>query len=106
MVAVHHDDPETTPEPEQRADAALVVGEAAPIPAGVVEVRIPGGRYATTIHRGSYEKLGDTWSRFMGPWLAGSGHRVGEGVTYEEYVNNPTQVDTPELITKLHLPIV
>lgn len=105
MIAVYHDDPETTPEAEQRADAALAVGEEVAIPKGLVEVRVPGGKYATTIHRGSYEKLGDTWARFMGQWLPQSGHRLGDGVTYEEYVNNPTQVPTEQLVTKLFLPI-
>ncbi len=62
------------------------------MPHGLTEQRVPGGRYARTTHLGPYSELGDTWARFMGQWLPSSGERLGDGVTYEIYVNNPTEV--------------
>ncbi|HKQ69332.1 MAG TPA: AraC family transcriptional regulator [Polyangiaceae bacterium] len=105
MLAIYHDDPETTPEAELRSDAAMTLPEGVPCPAGLVEQRVAGGRYATTTHLGSYETLGDTWARFMGQWLPQSGQRVGDGVTYEIYVNNPTEVEKQDLRTELYIPL-
>jgi AraC family transcriptional regulator len=105
MLALYHDDPETTPEAELRSDAAVVISEDAKIPAGLAEQRIPAGRYACTTHIGPYEQLGDAWSRFMGRWLPESGERMGEGVSFEIYVNNPMDVPKDQLRTELYLPL-
>jgi AraC family transcriptional regulator len=105
MLALYHDDPEVTPEPELRSDAAVVVAENALIPSGLSEQRIPAGRYAVTTHHGPYEQLGDAWSRFMGQWLPASGERLGPGISYEIYVNNPMEAPKDQLVTDLYIPL-
>ena len=105
MIAVYHDDPETTPAGELRADAGLAVPDDAALPEGLGEVRLRGGRYARATHVGPYAGLGDAWARFMGEWLPQSGHRVGEGLSYEIYVNDPTTAAPHELTTELYLPL-
>lgn len=106
MVGIYHDDPETTPEAELRSDAAVAIPESAQVPDGLSEIRIPAGTYACTTHIGSYEGLGDAWSRLMGEWLPQSGRRVGEGVCYEVHRNDPTRTPKEELRTDLFLPII
>lgn len=105
LLAIYHDDPETTPEAELRSDAAIVVAEGVQVPQGLVEQRVPGGRYARMTHRGPYEQLGDAWGRLMGQWLPQSGERIGSGVTYEIYVNTPLEVPKDQLQTDLYLPL-
>ena len=105
MLGIFHDDPRTIPEQELRSDAAIMVGEDTPIPEGLSEARVAGGRYATTTHVGPYQGLGDTWRRFMGEWLPGSGHRPGDGPSYEVYRNDPSQVPEHELRTDLYTPL-
>jgi AraC family transcriptional regulator len=105
MLALYHDDPETTPDAELRSDAAVVIGEGTPVPEGLSEQRIPAGHYACTVHLGSYETLGDTWARFMGHWLPASGERMGAGTSFEIYVNNPMEVAKENLITELYIPL-
>ena len=105
MLAIYHDDPETTDEGELRSDAAIAIPDGVPLPAGLEEVRVVGGRYASTTHNGSYATLGDTWSRLMGQWLPKSGERLGDSVSYEIYVNNPMEVPEAELVTELYIPL-
>jgi AraC family transcriptional regulator len=105
MIAIYHDDPETTPVAELQADAGITVPEDVPLPNGVVEKRIPAGRYAHTTHVGPYTQLGDVWARLMGQWLPKSGHRVGKGASYEVYRNTPENAPPEELRTELYLPI-
>jgi AraC family transcriptional regulator len=105
MIAIYHDDPEVTAEADLRADAAITVSPEAALPAGLSEMRIPGGRYACTRHVGPYEELGDAWARLMGQWLPQSGHRLGEGVSYEIYRNTPADTPNDELHTELYIPL-
>lgn len=105
LLAVFHDDPQTTPPAELRSDAALAVPEGVPLPEGLGEERLPGGKYAMTTHVGPYERLGDAWGRFLGQWLPASGERVGKGSSYEVYRNTPMQVPKDELVTELYVPL-
>jgi len=105
MIAIYHDDPESTPQEQLRSDAALAVPEDITLPEGLVEQHIAGGRYAKTIHVGPYEQLGDTWARFLGEWVPASGNRIGDGVSYEIYQNTPAQVPMQELRTELYVPL-
>ena len=105
MLAVFHDDPETTPADQLRSDAALVVPSDVSLPAGLAELRVPGGDYASTVFVGPYEQLGDAWRRLMGEWLPASGKRLAPGVSYEVYLNNPQTTPKAELRTELRMPI-
>lgn len=105
MLAIYHDDPETTPEAELSSHAAIVIPEAARLPEGLGEQRLRAGRYACTTHVGPYEQLGDAWARFMGQWLPHSGERLGDGETFELYVNNPMEVPKEQLRTELYIPL-
>lgn len=75
------------------------------MPATLNELNIPAGRYARTTHLGPYTKLGDTWARLMGEWLPHSGLRVGEGVSYEIYRNDPRTSEPSQLRTDIYVPL-
>lgn len=105
MLAIYHDDPESTPEVALTSDAGLVVPSDVPLPAALREQRLPAGRYAKTVHHGSYTGLGDAWARFMGQWLPESAERLGEGPPFEIYLNNPMDVPPEQLATELYLPL-
>jgi AraC family transcriptional regulator len=105
MLAIFHDDPETTPAEELQSDAGLTVRDGARLPEGVVELRLPAGPYARATHLGPYTTLGDTWSRLMGEWLPASGKRVGAGPSFEVYKNTPENAAPEELRTELYLPL-
>ena len=105
MIAIYHDDPETTAEEDLRSDAAVTIPADVTLPAGLTEIRIPSGRYARATHKGPYEGLGDAWARLMGEWVPSSGHRFGDGISYEVYRNNPTNTAPQELLTDLYIPL-
>lgn len=105
MVAMFYDDPDTTPAGQLRSDAGLVVANDLPLAEGLTEQRIPAGDYASTIHVGPYEQLGDAWARFMGEWLPASGRRLGPGVSYEIYHNTPMDTPKEKLRTEIRIPL-
>ncbi|HEY4307340.1 MAG TPA: AraC family transcriptional regulator [Gemmatimonadaceae bacterium] len=107
MVGLYYDDPETTPAEQLRSDAGLVVSKSTKLPGGLGEQRIPAGEYASTLYVGPYESLPDVWGRFMGEWLPSSGYRVADdGLSYELYLNDPSQVPKEELRTELLTAVV
>ncbi|HTH24517.1 MAG TPA: GyrI-like domain-containing protein, partial [Vicinamibacterales bacterium] len=57
MIALFHDDPATTQPDRLRSDAALTLPSNARTPDGLIEQRVPAGRYARAVHKGSYEGL-------------------------------------------------
>lgn len=85
MVAVFHDDAETTPAAELRTSAGVVVPDQCAIPEGLTELRIGAGKYARTTHHGHYQGLPDAWDKLMGQWLPASGERVADRPSYEAY---------------------
>ena len=104
MVAIYHDDPDSTPADQLRSDAGVVVPDGVALPTPLTEQRLPGGSYACTLHVGPYERLGDVWQRLMGEWIPGSGKRVA-GVSYERYLNMPGSVPKEELRTEICVPV-
>jgi AraC family transcriptional regulator len=105
MLAIYHDDPASVPPDQLRSDAAITVPEGVALPAGLSEQRIPAGRYATTLHIGPYERLGDTWARFKTEGLPASGHRFSHGASYEVYWNTPMNTPKEQLRTELFMPV-
>jgi AraC family transcriptional regulator len=104
MVAIYHDDPESTPPDQLRSDAGLVVPESASLPAPLTEQHLPAGPYACTVHVGPYERLGDSWQRLLGEWVPAHGKRV-DGLSYERYLNMPGEVPKEELRTEICVPV-
>jgi AraC family transcriptional regulator len=103
MIAIYHDDPETTPAQNLQSDAGVTVEEEVVLPAGLREMYLPAGPYARTTHVGPYDELPDAWARFMGRWLPSSGRRVGPGPSFELYRNTPMDTAPSALVTELYL---
>jgi AraC family transcriptional regulator len=101
MIALYHDDPETTPTDHLRSDAALTLPGHASAPMGLIEQHVPAGRYAKTVLKGGYEGLPDAW-KGLREWVAANGHHMGHP-GYEIYVNDPMTTPKEALVTEIYL---
>lgn len=104
VMGVYHDTLTGTPEEELRSDAAVTLLDGIDIPKGLDEHHFPAGRFAKVVHKGPYEGLGGTWSRFLEK-LANDGHTLRDAPCYDVYLNMPGQVSEDELRTELYVPI-
>ncbi|MDF2694193.1 MAG: Transcriptional regulator, AraC family, partial [Labilithrix sp.] len=68
LLAIYHDDVETTPQAELRSEAGITVPAGVALPKELTELHLPAGKYARTTHIGPYTLLGDVWARLMGEW--------------------------------------
>lgn len=104
MVAIYHDDPDVTPVQHLRSDAGITLPGNARCPDGLIEHRVPAGKYAKAIHKGGYEGLPDAWKALKKEWLPESGYRGHrDTASYEIYVNNPMTTEKAELLTEIYL---
>jgi DNA gyrase inhibitor GyrI len=102
MIGIFHDDPESTPADRLRSDAAITLPGNTPSPDGLIEQRLPAGRYASVLHQGGYEGLPGVWAALKKEWLPASGHRMGSP-SYELYLNDPASTPKAELLTEIYL---
>ncbi|WP_409329874.1 GyrI-like domain-containing protein [Trujillonella humicola] len=64
----------------------------------VVPAELPGGTTATTVHRGSYESLGDTYAA-LDAWLLEHGFEPA-GEAWESYLDDPGAVQPRTLVSR------
>jgi effector-binding domain-containing protein len=90
---------------EGNADLEVVI----PVAGKVVEkgdikaYKIPGGKMAKVVHRGPYEKVGETYGRLF-EWMGRNG-KAPRGPFREIYLNDPTKVPPEEILTEINVPI-
>lgn len=104
LLALYHDDPQSTAADKLRSDAALTFAQGVEVPAGLIERRVAAGRYACVVHVGPYDQLPKAWSTLKQE-LQSRGLRETGGVSYELYLNDPMSVPSSEHRTELCAPI-
>lgn len=105
FIGVGHDDPSTVAPEKLRYDACITVG---PEVSGEEEIQItelPGGEFATLVHKGPYEQLEKTYMWLYGSWLPASGWEASPRPGYEVYLNTPESTPTEELLTEINIPL-
>jgi AraC family transcriptional regulator len=104
-LGIYYDDPDVTAPERLRMDACVTVSEGYQ-PAGDVQVRlIEGGEYAVFTHRGSYDKLLDSYRWIYGQWFPQSGREPKKSFSFEIYRNSPDTTAPADLITEICIPL-
>jgi AraC family transcriptional regulator len=101
MIAVYYDDPATTAADQLRADAAVTLPGSTSAPMGLIERRVPAGKYAKAIHNGSYQGLPAAWGAVR-EWAKKNGHSPAHP-GYEIYLNTPMDTSENDLRTEIFM---
>ena len=105
ILGIVHDDPRITPAEKVRYDAAITVPPHV-TPEGEVGVMdLIGGQFATLLHRGPYDTIGESYDKLFGVWLPQSGREVRDEPGFEIYLNSPFNTAPQDLLTILHIPV-
>jgi AraC family transcriptional regulator len=100
------DEADMVPDAEARYRAGFIYqGELPPMSDEVQRVTIPGGKWAVSVHQGSYETLWQSWNRLYRSWLPVSGYAPRDVAPFEIYLNNPKKVPPEELRTEIWIAI-
>lgn len=105
IFGASYDDPDVTPADKLRYEACLTV-EASVQGEGDISTREEaGGTFATTIHEGPYQQLGETYAKLFGGWLAQSSHKPAQEACLEFYLNDPETTEPDDLLTEICIPL-
>ncbi len=85
--------------------ACRAIPPGAPVPERLSEIEMPGGWYAGAVHKGAYDRIGDTLRRIEEEWLPYGGFRRVAGPVVERYLNDPREVPEAGLRTEVCLPV-
>ncbi|MCC8393371.1 AraC family transcriptional regulator [Paraburkholderia sp. MMS20-SJTR3] len=115
MIGLFFDDPGVVEEQKLRSKAAVLlpgrvmdeVRSAVAVNArdGVSVTRIRGGEYAVLRHVGPYSDLPAAYEWLYGTWLVQSGREAADAPAFEEYLNDPKETASAELVTEICLPL-
>ncbi len=72
------------------------------IPIEAVGKTIPKHKYAVFTHKGSVEKLGETYKYIHGTWFPHKGYRINEDFDFEHYTTDCEGND----IIRIHIPVI
>lgn len=70
---------------------------------GIVVRTLPGGRFASAIHKGPYQDVHESWGKLY-EWTANQGVTPGTPCR-DQYLNDPDEVPEEELLTELLIPV-
>lgn len=80
-------------------DIGIPVSKMLPSRGDIREDTLPEGRYATCLHRGPYNEIGDAYERLT-QWIDDK-NLEPSGVAYEFYLNDPAVTAPGELLTEV-----
>lgn len=98
-----YDDPKITPAADFRYDLAITIPENFSVKGDVIEKRLPQGRYAVAMHKGSRENIGNTVYAMYRDWLPNSGEELADLPCIFCYYNFDHEVAETELLTECWL---
>ncbi len=105
-IGIYYDDPKSVAKDELRSVACITSikkevagdgGDDAP-----ESFKIPAGKCATLLFKGSYAELEKPYDWFFGEWLPNSGYEAADFPPFEEYLNDAKDTPPNELLTRIH----
>ena len=106
VFGIGYDNPHIVEESKLRYDACITKDAHITLEEGITETSINGGKYATFLHKGSYETLCDTYNEIFGVWMIENQITLGEILPFEEYLNDPKTTKPEDLETLIYIPIL
>lgn len=98
-----YDDPNTTEPSEFRFDLGLTIPESLKLKGNIIEKRLPAGRYAFALHKGSRNNINETVYALYRNWLVQSGEELAALPCIFCYYNFDHEVAETEALTECWL---
>jgi AraC family transcriptional regulator len=106
-LSVYFSNPMEVPEDQLRSAACVQIQPDEEAPEGLESFNVCAGKYAVVIHKGPYEKLGETWGKFCGELANNPDAKMDPTrPCFEVYLNDPQQTAPQDLLTELYEPVV
>ncbi len=106
IFGIGHDDPKITKSSKLRYDACVSLDDKSVKPEGeIFTKKIPGGKYAVFLHKGSYDNLEKTYKEIMA-WVMKNEVELRDDPIFDKYLNrDPRRTKEENLRTEIFVPI-
>jgi len=105
MIGVYLDDSDVVAAEKLRSYACVNAGDEIAADAPLERRPVDGGEYAVLRHKGPYADMYKAYQWLYAEWLPASGRKLRDAVMFEEYLNNPRDVQPTELLTDIYMPL-
>ena len=105
LFGIGYDNPHLVEESKLRYDACITKDTNITLIDGISTTTISGGKYATFLHKGSYETLCDTYNEIFTVWMVENSITMSDTPPFEEYLNDPKTTAPEDLETLIFIPI-
>ena len=106
VFGIGYDNPHIVEESKLRYDACITKDTNIALEEGITETSINDGKYATFLHKGSYETLCDTYNEIFAVWMVENQINLRDTPPFEEYLNDPKTTKPEDLETLIYIPIL
>ena len=106
IFGIGYDNPHIVEESKLRYDACITKDTNIALEEGITETSINDGKYATFLHKGSYETLCDTYNEIFAVWMVENQINLRNTPPFEEYLNDPKTTKPEDLETLIYIPIL
>jgi AraC family transcriptional regulator len=105
FLGMAHDNPGVTPADKLRFDCCVELTHAAR-PANDIAIReLPGGMYATALHRGSFDGLAATYAWLAREFVPREGRTIRKAPALEMYLTQPDRTPPADQLTEVMIPV-
>jgi AraC family transcriptional regulator len=105
FIGVSYDSPDVTAPDKIRYDACVTVHDKIAAEGEIGVREIPGGLFASTVHKGPMEMLEKTYARLCGEWIPQAGYRFGNGSALEFYLTDMNTTKPEDQLTEICVPV-
>jgi len=103
FYGIGYDDPDVVETSKLRYDACITKTIEIKPDNGIELKQIAGGMYAIFLHKGSYEKLIETYTSIYGSWIQNNNIELRDEPPIEQYVTMDVKED--DLVTEIWIPV-
>ena len=105
FLGVAHDNPAITPAAQLRFDCCIEVDTNVRGESDIGVTEVGGGEYATTIHRGPFDRLAETYSWLALQFMRREGRTMRMAPCIEIYLTPPERTPPAQLLTEVLVPV-
>ncbi|QZT37256.1 AraC family transcriptional regulator [Halosquirtibacter xylanolyticus] len=104
-IGLSFDDPNITQNEKCRFYACYSIEAPVEGDGEIGTLTLKGGQFAVFTLRGSYSQLGQMYDDIYYGWLQESEVRLRNRMSYEKYLNDPSEVNKEDILTEIYIPI-
>ncbi len=105
FINIYHDNPEITDDDKLRMSICVTIPEDMQVDGEIGKMTVEPNRYAVGHFELDVDQYKEAWDFMCGRWMAESGYQPGEGLVFEEMVEDPEKHPEGKHVVNICVPV-